>query len=191
MSDDTSSGYDDSADASYDDADGASYDDSADAGYDDSAGTSYDDSAAANYYDDSANACYDDSGGASYYDSRGGADDPGGDSPQYPPDWQHGAPTKPVPPDPHVYPLPDPQPNPPGGPYRTPGQPSPDDGDSTWEKVTKVVVALGLSVALVATIVAALADPEPASKLALAGLSVAEIEALGTALGFATAAAAE
>jgi len=60
---------------------------------------------------------------------------------------------------------------------------------STWDKVLKVVIVLGLSIALVATIVAALADPEPASKLALAGLTVEEIEALGAALGFATAAA--
>jgi hypothetical protein len=62
-------------------------------------------------------------------------------------------------------------------------------GTSSWDTVLKVVIALGLSVALVATIVAALADPEPATKLALAGLTFEEIEALGTALGFATAAA--
>jgi hypothetical protein len=54
----------------------------------------------------------------------------------------------------------------------------------TWDTVLKVVIVLGLSIGLVATIVAALADPEPATKLALAGLSAEEISALGAALGF-------
>jgi len=53
----------------------------------------------------------------------------------------------------------------------------------SWETVAQVVVALGLSIALVATIVAALADPEPFSKLALAGLTAEEITALSAALG--------
>ncbi len=44
-----------------------------------------------------------------------------------------------------------------------------------WRSVYKVVVALGLSLALIAVIIAAVLDPEPASKLALAGLSVAMI----------------
>jgi hypothetical protein len=55
---------------------------------------------------------------------------------------------------------------------------------STWDTVLKVVIVLGLSIALVSTIIAALADPEPASKLALAGLTFAEISALAVALGF-------
>ncbi|MGF6641352.1 DUF4157 domain-containing protein [Paraburkholderia sp. MM6662-R1] len=61
------------------------------------------------------------------------------------------------------------------------GQPS---TSSTWDNVLKVVIVLGLSIALVPTIVAALADPEPASKLALAGLTLVEISALSVALGF-------
>lgn len=43
------------------------------------------------------------------------------------------------------------------------------------QQVLDVLLALGLSVALVAVVIAALADPEPASKLALAGLSVVMI----------------
>jgi hypothetical protein len=58
-----------------------------------------------------------------------------------------------------------------------------------WDTVAKVVLTIGLGIATVAVVIAALADPEPASKLALAGLSVEAIEALGAALGFATAAA--
>lgn len=104
------------------------------------------------------------------------------------PDWQHGAPTKPVSPDPHVQEIPAPNQVPDQGPYRTPGNQPPTQADpstgSTWSSVLKVVIALGLSVALIATIVAALADPEPASKLALAGLTLVEIGALAAALGF-------
>jgi len=44
-----------------------------------------------------------------------------------------------------------------------------------WSKVRDVVITLGLSIAMIAVIIAALADPEPASKLALAGLSAAMI----------------
>jgi hypothetical protein len=44
-----------------------------------------------------------------------------------------------------------------------------------WQNVLNVVVALGLSIALVVVILAALLDPDPFSKLALAGLSVAMI----------------
>ncbi len=58
--------------------------------------------------------------------------------------------------------------------------------DLVLETVLRAVIVLGLSIVLVPTIVAALADPEPASKLALAGLAVAVIVALGRALGFAT-----
>lgn len=45
------------------------------------------------------------------------------------------------------------------------------------------VIALGLSLALVVVIVAAFADPEPATKLALAGLSAVMITALFQKLG--------
>lgn len=44
-----------------------------------------------------------------------------------------------------------------------------------WSAVRRVVITLGLSLAMIAIIIAALADPEPASKLALAGLSAAMI----------------
>lgn len=44
-----------------------------------------------------------------------------------------------------------------------------------WSAVRRVVITLGLSLAMIAVIIAALADPEPASKLALAGLSAAMI----------------
>ena len=44
-----------------------------------------------------------------------------------------------------------------------------------WQNVWDVVVALGLSLATVVIVLAALLDPEPASKLALAGLSVTMI----------------
>jgi Domain of unknown function (DUF4157) len=47
-----------------------------------------------------------------------------------------------------------------------------------------VLLIIGLSIALLATILAALADPEPASKLALAGLTAAEISLLLVMLGF-------
>lgn len=44
-----------------------------------------------------------------------------------------------------------------------------------WHSVYNVVVALGLSLAMIAVIIAALLDPEPATKLGLAGLSVVMI----------------
>lgn len=53
----------------------------------------------------------------------------------------------------------------------------------TREKVIEVLMALGLSLALVAVVIAALADPEPATKLALAGLSVVMIGAVLEAFG--------
>ena len=46
---------------------------------------------------------------------------------EFPPDWQHGAPTKPVSPDPHVYEIPGEPTAPPQGPYRTAGSLA-DDG---------------------------------------------------------------
>jgi hypothetical protein len=57
------------------------------------------------------------------------------------------------------------------------------DNGITIEKVLEVLAVLGLSLALAATIVVALADPEPVSKLGLAGLSAAEITELMTLLG--------
>jgi len=47
-----------------------------------------------------------------------------------------------------------------------------------WETVLEVVVTLGLSISLVAVIIAALLDPEPATKLALAGLSAVMISTI-------------
>ncbi|WP_428261099.1 eCIS core domain-containing protein [Haliangium sp.] len=58
-----------------------------------------------------------------------------------------------------------------------------DSNQYSYEKVLDVVIALGLSVAMVAVIAAALLDPEPASKLALAGLSVVMIIAVLDAFG--------
>jgi hypothetical protein len=89
---------------------------------------------------------------------------------------QHGAPTKPVEPDPHVQGPPKP---PKPDPYRTPA-PRPSE-----DEVRNALIALGLSVAILVTVMAALADPEPVSKLALAGLTAAEIDALLIALGLA------
>ncbi len=51
------------------------------------------------------------------------------------------------------------------------------------ERVIEVLLALGLSLGLLIVVLAALVDPEPASKLALAGLSVVMIGALLEALG--------
>lgn len=55
----------------------------------------------------------------------------------------------------------------------------------TYEKVLEIVLLLGLSISMVAVILAALADPEPATKLALAGLSVVMIATLLEKLGMA------
>lgn len=52
-----------------------------------------------------------------------------------------------------------------------------------WSNVLKVVIGLGLSIALVAVVLAALLDPEPATKLALAGLSAVMIMSILTAFG--------
>jgi hypothetical protein len=60
----------------------------------------------------------------------------------------------------------------------------------SWGKVLTVLTVLGLSIALVPTVLAALADPEPASKLALAGLTAVEISALAAALGFSSSSSA-
>lgn len=61
--------------------------------------------------------------------------------------------------------------------------PSSDSGVN-WARVAEVVAAIGIGIALIPTIIAALADPEPASKLALAGLTLLEIGALAKAFGF-------
>jgi hypothetical protein len=53
----------------------------------------------------------------------------------------------------------------------------------SYSEVLEVLAILGLSLALVAVVIAAFLDPEPASKLALAGLSIIMIGALLTMLG--------
>ncbi len=98
------------------------------------------------------------------------------DTQQYPPDWQHGAPTKPVPPDPHVLPIPDPNQMPDQGPYRTPPTPQPSNDMPSTEPSTREKIAGALKKAgvpawavagLIVVIIAALADPEPFTKVAL------------------------
>ena len=70
-------------------------------------------------------------------------------------------------------------------PVRPRVQPEPQRRDlPTWDEVWEVILVLGMSVSLVVVIIAALADPEPASKLALAGLSVAMIAIILTRLGY-------
>jgi hypothetical protein len=51
-------------------------------------------------------------------------------------------------------------------------------------QVLEALLILGLSIALVVTVIAALADPEPATKLGLAGLSAVEAVALLLLLGY-------
>lgn len=63
-----------------------------------------------------------DAGGVATVQRQSEGDNGDSDGPRYPPDWQHGAPTRPVAPDPHVAPDPNRQPEPPDqGPYRNPG----------------------------------------------------------------------
>jgi len=87
------------------------------------------------------------------------------EKPEYPPDWQHGAPTKPVAPDPHVLEPPKP---PDQGPYR---EPAPMPEDSTREKIAAALKRAGVPAwavaGLIVLIIAALADPEPFTKVAL------------------------
>lgn len=87
------------------------------------------------------------------------------EKPEYPPDWQHGAPTKPVPPDPNVWTPPKP---PDQGPYR---QPAPIEEDTTREKIAAALKKAGIPAwavaGLIVLIIAALADPEPFSKVVL------------------------
>lgn len=56
--------------------------------------------------------------------------------------------------------------------------------DVSTSKVLEALLIIGLSLALLATIVAALLDPEPVTKLGLAGLTVAEMVALLLLLGY-------
>jgi hypothetical protein len=51
------------------------------------------------------------------------------------------------------------------------------------DQVLKVLAIMGLSLLLALTVIAALADPEPATKLGLAGLSAAQVALLMTLLG--------
>jgi len=53
----------------------------------------------------------------------------------------------------------------------------------SFKRVLEVLAILGLSLLLAVTVIAALVDPEPATKLALAGLSAAQISLLLTMLG--------
>ena len=52
------------------------------------------------------------------------------------------------------------------------------------QRVLEVLLIIGLSITLLITIIAALADPEPATKLGLAGLSAAQIALLLEMLGY-------
>lgn len=66
----------------------------------------------------------------------------------------------------------------------TDSPPPSSDDHSTLKKVAAVVAMLGLSIVLIPTIVAAVLDPEPATKLGLAGLTAVEIAAFAAAFGF-------
>ena len=80
----------------------------------------------------------------------------------------------------------DPAPDPAKNPEAEPAPSSRDDGSTlaTLAKVAAIVAALGLAVALIPTIAAAIVDPEPVTKLALIGLTVVEIAAIAAAFGF-------
>jgi Domain of unknown function (DUF4157) len=52
------------------------------------------------------------------------------------------------------------------------------------QRVLEVLTIIGLSITLVASVIAALLDPEPVTKLGLAGLSAAQITLLLTMLGY-------
>jgi len=103
---------------------------------------------------------------------------------EYPPDWQHGAPTKPVPPDPNVWDIPDPNKAPPDqGPpgYRTPSprpqeQPESDPNQRIRELLPGWLIAL-LSAAAIALIVACFATGacEAAALIGAAGAATAAI----------------
>jgi hypothetical protein len=90
------------------------------------------------------------------------------------PDWQHGAPTRPVE-GPNVAPAEPPMWDPwKGHPYRergTPPVPDEDEESSTREKIARALEKAGVPAWAVAgvivLIIAALADPEPFTKIAL------------------------
>jgi hypothetical protein len=52
------------------------------------------------------------------------------------------------------------------------------------QRVLEVLLIIGISITLLATIILALIDPEPATKLGLAGLSAAQIALLLQMLGY-------
>jgi hypothetical protein len=52
------------------------------------------------------------------------------------------------------------------------------------QRVLEVLLIIGISITLLATVIAALLDPEPVTKLGLAGLSAAQITLLLTLLGY-------
>jgi hypothetical protein len=54
----------------------------------------------------------------------------------------------------------------------------------SYQRVLEVLLIIGISITLIITIIAALADPEPATKLGLAGLSAAQIALLLQMLGY-------
>lgn len=69
---------------------------------------------------------------------------------------------------------------------RTSSDPAPVEQPSSLpsaDAVLKALLVVGLSAALLVTVIAALADPEPVTKLGLAGLTAEEIGALLVALG--------
>jgi len=117
---------------------------------------------------------------------RQGGDDLEQELPPGYPDWQHGAPTKPVSPDPHVAPAPGTDPEPKQGPYRTPQVPEEDSAPSTREKIANALKKAGVppwaAAATVTLIITGLADPEPFSKIAFlvgAAAAVAIFVSLG------------
>lgn len=74
-----------------------------------------------------------------------------------------------------------PAPNP--APRPRPQAPRVEGEGINWRRVFQVVIAIGLTIAMVAVVIAALLDPEPATKLALAGLSVVMIAMVLEAFG--------
>jgi hypothetical protein len=62
-------------------------------------------------------------------------------------------------------------------------RPTPPAGNFSVSRVLRAMAVVGLSVGALAIVLAALADPEPVSKLALSGLSMVVITRLLTELG--------
>ncbi|NWF70836.1 MAG: hypothetical protein HXY40_17260 [Chloroflexi bacterium] len=75
------------------------------------------------------------------------------------------------------------RPAPAPAPRPRPAAPRVEGEGINWRRVWEVLKAIGLGIALVVVVIAALADPEPASKLALAGLSIVMIGAILSAFG--------